>query len=170
MSKKYGIISVDVDGEQVSMDVDEELRIGDIDYDMGRVAAQMAFWGELWGQAESQRVEADSDYRFWRAQLGESILNKDPKIPEWKAKQKIEASPKFQRYKDGIAKAARNATMLRAVFLSFQTKASMLQSKGARARAEMEATGMATKRKPEGEREALKDKMRKMNIKEKKSV
>jgi CRISPR/Cas system CMR-associated protein Cmr5 small subunit len=169
---KFGKIEVLVDGEMQLLDVDSELCIVDIDSDMDRVAAQMAFWGELQGQAESQKVMADTNYRLWKAQIGETILSKESKMAEWKVKQKIEASGKFGTYKEKIAKAVRNTVVLRAIFLAFQSKASMLQSRGARARAEMEATGMSTKSAKRADasaenRQAQKDKVREIMKKRK---
>ena len=170
----FGVIEVVIEGDKRQLDVDAELGITNIDRDMDRVAAQMAFWGELQSQAEEQKVMADTNYRLWRAGFGEAILSRDPKMAEWKVKQKIEASPKFRTYKEGIAKAARNSTVLRAIFLAFQSKASMLQSRGARARAEMEATGMTTKAKrttaaSADHRQAQKDRVRAVMKKRKQS-
>jgi hypothetical protein len=69
-----------------------------------------------------------------------------------------------------------NTTMSKAIYESFRTKASILQSKGAMARAELDATGMTTKRteakaersvESEAERAVRVSAMKAMNAKKK---
>lgn len=140
----FGKIETVLGGKQIQLDVDQEPTIQDLSDDMDRVAAQIAFWGELWGAAEGERVMADARYRAWAAQLAMKLQKMDG-MSEWKVKARIEADPGFIKCKEAIAKTTRDATVMRAVFDAFKSKASMLQSKGARARAELEATGMATR-------------------------
>ena len=60
----------------------------------------------------------------------------------------VEADDKFLKYKEAMARAAENVTLAKAVFNSFDKKSNQLQSKGARMRAEMGATGMTTPETP----------------------
>jgi len=141
----FGEIEIKVDGNPVHANVDEILEIGDVSEDMDKVAAQMAYWGAVWAAAEGERESADAYYRQWRADVGKKLLETNDKLAEWKAKQEIEADPKFMKIKQGLATAIRNATLCRAVYESFRTKANMLQSKGAMMRAELDSTSMHTK-------------------------
>ena len=141
----FGEIEIKVDGNPVTANVDEMLEIGDVSTDMDKVAAQMAYWGAVWGAAEGEREAADAYYRAWRAQMGKELLDANDKLAEWKVKQDIEADPKFMKIKQGLSTAIRNATLCRAIYESFRTKANILQSKGAMLRAELDATGMTTK-------------------------
>lgn len=137
-------VELEVMGAKISVST-AALRIGDLDADMAQVAAQMSFFGMRWAEAEGEKIEADSSYRNWRASQSEAILAKDPKLAEWKVKQGVEAMQGFVGYKKAIAEATKNAIMLRAVFESYGKKAPILQSKGARQRAELSATDIHTK-------------------------
>ena len=140
--------SIEVNGEPVAIE-DHPLRVADLDSDMTEIAAQMSYWGRLWGAAEAEKELADARYRTWRAEYGKQTLDADPKLAEWKIKQKIESSPNFMSHKEAIATAQRNTVILKTRFESFRAKASILQSKGAMARAEIEATGMSTRSRTE---------------------
>jgi hypothetical protein len=148
---RFGTINLRVAGRAVQADIEAELMVGDINRAMDEVAAKMAYWGALWGEAEAEQERVDAQYRFWSADFGRAILAADPKLAEWKVAQEVESSPKFARHKDAVAAAQRNVTVLKVVYESFRTKASILQSKGAMLRAELEATGMATKKHDEQE-------------------
>lgn len=142
---KFDKIDIKVDGEHISVDIADELEIADISTEMSQVAAKMGFWGNVWGGAEEEKVRVDGHYRQWRAQVGQSVMAADPKMAEWKVKQEIEAHPEFLRFKDAAAKAEGNVVKIRSLFQAFDKKANQLQSKGARVRSELEATGMVTR-------------------------
>jgi len=173
-------ITLTVNGRQIEVDLENELEIANVSVDQSKVAAKMAFWGELWASAEAERLQVDTFYRNWRAKQGEIALNAEPKMAEWKVKQRIESSDRFLKVKETLASAIYNATMTKSVFESFRIKANALQSKGAMLRAELEATGMTTKattvkhsaRKDakETERQQRTDAMRDANRKKKQKV
>lgn len=170
MSDGKGKVEVVVMGETVLIDHDDAT-IKDIDQDMDRVAAQMSRIAELWAAAEEEEISADAHYRAWRATQGEGLLQRDEKLAEWKVRQKIEASPKFTAIKDRLAKAARNVTVLKGHFESLKVKASLLQSKGAMRRAELDSTGMSTKlTAAEVERDVRKEKAKAAFAKSKRST
>ncbi len=175
-------IKIKVEGELIEVDLDEELTINDMGEDQQFVAARMAFWGSLAAAAEGEKIRTDAYYRTWRAKLGSTILKKDPKTAEWKVRQQIEADENFEKLKASIAAAQQNVSICKNTFESFKTKASQLQSKGAMMRAELDATGMSTKRKEprtprararaeevEIERDEKKNHMKKMFDKKKKA-
>jgi hypothetical protein len=66
-------------------------------------------------------------------------------LAEWKIRQKLEALDEFHTIKQGLSMAAKNVLLARTVFESFKAKASMLQSKGAMMRSELDSTSMRTK-------------------------
>lgn len=148
---RFGTVNLKVNGRDVQADIEAELMVGELNSAMDEVAAKMAYWGALWGEAEAEQERVDAQYRFWRASFGRQLREADPKAAEWKITQEVEGNPKFTRYKDAVASAQRNVTVLKVVYESFRTKASILQSKGAMLRAELEATGMATKKHDEQE-------------------
>jgi hypothetical protein len=138
----FNQIEMKVMGEDVRVNLDDELEIGDVSSDMNAIAAQISFWGAVWASAEKEAIKSEAYYRAWRARTGERISNADSKKPEWKVRQEIEASSEFVKLKDAIAQATHNATLAKTTCEAFKSKASMLQSKGAMMRAELDTTGM----------------------------
>lgn len=126
-----------------------ELPIGaDLSSEMDRVAAQLAYWGSVAAEAASELTKVDAWYRRFRAQLSGEILEKDSKLPEWKIKLRVEASDGFVKHKDAIAMAEKNLGLCEAMVRAFDKKANQLQSRGAKARSELGATGMTTPETP----------------------
>lgn len=160
----FGKIDIKVNGVSVKTDLDEELEINDIDEDMKRVAAQMAYWGSVWAAAEAEREQAEAYYRNWRADKGEQIMKADPKLAEWKVKQRIEADASFSKLKGAQAAALQNATLARSVFESFRTKANVLQSKGAMYRAELDHANVRTPTQPKSKRQQQLDSEREERV------
>lgn len=165
-------VEMTINGEAIKVDVDDVLEISDLDSDMSTVAAQMGYWASLNASAERERVQADSFYRQWRAESGKRLIEKDPKLAEWKVRQEIEAADAFKKLKNALAEAVRNTTITRGIYEALRTKASMLQSRGAMMRAELDATGMKTlsdtPTKPKKSMSELNDGVRKALKKKKK--
>lgn len=136
---------ITVAGIEVELDTADGLPIADISADMDQVASQMAWWASVWAAAERERMEADAFYRRWRGI--ETLRHAETKPPpaEWKVRAMVEADPKFVEYKAAMARAEENVTLAKGVWESYAKKANMLQSRGARERQELEATGMTTK-------------------------
>jgi hypothetical protein len=116
--------------------------------DMDRVSAQLAYWGSVLAEASAEKVQVDAFYRRFRASCAEAVLQRDPKAAEWKVKNAIEATDGFIQHKNAIAMAERNVGILEAMVRAFDKKANQLQSKGARVRSELNATGMTTPEVP----------------------
>ena len=123
----------------------EELQIGyDLSEQQDKVAAQMAYWGEVWAASEAEELEIDAAYRHWRAKLKEELIAKNPKLSDPKIMAKIEATDTFVKFKKAIAQAKQNSITCKTRMQAFEKKANLLQSRGAQRRAEYEATGMTT--------------------------
>ena len=138
-------INIKLDGEDVYLDFAPDLTITDISAEMDRVAAEIGWAGEIWGETKRQMIVADAEYRTWRANEARKLLDADPKMPEWKVKAAIESSPGFMIHKKRIADTERNEAVMATVVAAFKHKSEQLRSKGAAKRAELEATGMRTK-------------------------
>jgi hypothetical protein len=138
-------IDITVNGENINVNIEEDLKIIDISRDMDMVSSQIAFWGSVWAAAEEEELKAKAYYRNWKAKVGEKLVNSDNKLAEWKIRQKLEALDEFKVVKEGLALASRNVLLAKTVFESFKAKASMLQSKGAMMRSELDSTSMKTK-------------------------
>jgi hypothetical protein len=142
MSLKFSRRKMKVAGEVIEFNTDTFL-VNDIDTEMDQVASLMAYWGSVLASATREQMEADASYREWRALVSEEYST----LSEAKIKAKIEAHPKFMIYKKALAKLEENIILATKAFASFDKKGNMLQSRGARERGELEATGMHTKHK-----------------------
>jgi len=138
-------IDIVVNGERVHVNIEEDLKITDISKDMDMVPSQIAYWGSLWAAAEEEELKAKAYYRNWKAKAGEKLVNNDNKLAEWKIRQKLEALDEFKVIKEGLSSASSNVLLAKIVYESFKAKASMLQSKGAMMRSELDSTSMKTK-------------------------
>jgi hypothetical protein len=138
-------IDIVIDGERINVNIEKDLKIINISEDMDMVSSQIAYWGAVWAAAEEEELKAKAYYRNWKAKIGEKLTNVDNKLAEWKIRQKLEALDEFHTIKQGLSMAAKNVLLARTVFESFKAKASMLQSKGAMMRSELDSTSMRTK-------------------------
>ncbi len=134
MPDAFHKVTLIVDGEPVESS-DEELEVGDINDDMTKVAAQVAYWGAVWAAAEEEKLCADAAYRQWRAEFSLKILSSDSKLAEWKIKARVESDKTFLKLKAALAKAERNVLSAKTRHESFKVKAATLQSRGAMDRA-----------------------------------
>lgn len=169
----FGRVEMKVNGEPVSIDFEEEMEIGDVSEDMIKVAAQMAYWGQVWAAAEAEKLRADAAYRQWRADQTKMVLESDPKLAEWKCKAHVEESDTFVSLKAAMAEAERQVISAKTIHDAFKVKAHVLQSKGAMFRAEGFATGVHTPESPKEPRRSSEERdervsaMRTLNRKKK---
>jgi hypothetical protein len=129
-----------------------DLIITDITEGMSRVAASIGWWGDVAASAEEELTQADAHYRAWRAGEVKRQLALDPKMAEWKVKAEVESHPNFLKFKHAIASAEGNLARARQMVNAFEAKSRVLQSRGAIARSELDATGMTTPAKPKPRR------------------
>lgn len=133
-----------VAGETIHGDLKTDLVIVDIGTEMDNVAHQISWWGGVLAAAKAEAEQLDAHYRAWRAKEGLTILEKDPKLAEWKVKLRVDSRPGFMKHKNAKALAIRNVVQLETIINAFETKAGQLRSKGANMRAYMENEGMTT--------------------------
>lgn len=139
-------ITLNVDGQTTTVDIESMVAIFDLSEDMSTVASNMAWLGSLWAAAREERERAENIYRAWRARASKEVLEDDPKMAEWKVKLAIESDPDFLDHKAAMREAQRVVDRLSTALDAVSTKADMLRSKGANARAELDATSLATRR------------------------
>lgn len=139
-------VNFKVDGKLVTLDFAEDLGIFDLNKEQKEIAGKMAYWGAVWGSAEGEKIKTEAQYRRWRAELTTRILEKDPKLAEWKVRSLIESDDKFLMYKEAISRAEEQVITCRSLFDSYKKKANQLQSQGAFERASFNATKIRTKK------------------------
>jgi hypothetical protein len=123
-------ITLVVDGEDQTIDLDEVMVIVDPDEDRRKVAADIAWWGELWARAVEAAEIADAEYRHWSGASMNAAVSTDGKAPaEWKVKATVEGSDEFLTMKKRIAAACGNVTRTKAVFEAYCHKAELLRQK-----------------------------------------
>lgn len=126
-------VTLVVDGEEQTIDLDEVMVIVDPEEDRRTVAADIAWWGELWARAVEAAEIADAEYRQWSGKstaAGADSGEGDKKgLPEWKVKAVVEGSPQFLTLKKRIAEANGNVTRTKAVFEAYCHKAELLRGK-----------------------------------------
>lgn len=73
--------------------------------------------GLLLAEATREQMDAEAHYRAWRARLGLEIVTRAKKeVPEWRVRQLIESEPNYLTYQQGLARAAANVLILKAVW------------------------------------------------------
>lgn len=124
-------VTLVVDGEEQTIDLDEVMVIVDPEEDRRTVAADIAWWGELWARAVEAAEISDAEYRVWSGKSMNAAI--DPatgKAPaEWKVKAIVESSDGFLTMKKRIAAANGNVTRTKAVFEAYCHKAELLRGK-----------------------------------------
>lgn len=142
------VVQVTVDGQSVTLDVDRDTAIVDIDGDMQEIASRIAWYGAVLAAAIESRDLADAEYRHWRAAFTEDRLAKEPKSAEWKTKAAMESNRRFLDHKRRIAECQRLVVRLEKAIVALEHKSHNLRSMGATARAEFSATDMHTRERP----------------------
>lgn len=144
MRNPFEITSITVNGHEVVLDNNIDLRVGDLSGDMDRIASQMGYWASVWASAVKENILVKSRYRNWRSKIVVAILNDNPKLSEWKVKARIESLDLFLEFKNAMAIAEKNVVFSKAIFESFEKKSNQLQSKGAMSRSELDSTNLHT--------------------------
>jgi hypothetical protein len=124
------VVSLIVDGEELTIDLDEAMVIADADEDRRKVPADIAWWGELYARAVEAVEVADAEYRHWLGVSMNAAVGADGKAPaEWKVKAIVEGSDEFLVMKKRIAAASGNAARTKAVFEAYCHKAELLRQR-----------------------------------------
>lgn len=143
---------IKVNGVSVDLDVRRDLVISSIDEAQRNVASEMGWWASVWAAAVEEYESAEAYYRQWRARKQEAVLSAEPKLAEYKVKAAIEADDNFYKLKRALAKAKENVVLAENTFKSFDKKANLAQSLGAKKRSELGATGRVTRVESSGAR------------------
>lgn len=77
---------------------------------MSHVFAKMEKAVETLVNAERELMEAEADYRNWRANEGMRLLQEDPKLAEWKVSHAIESNTDYLDHQRRLAKAKADYT------------------------------------------------------------
>lgn len=135
-----------IDGIEIICDPSDAVIDGpNLSSEMDRVSGQIAFWGSALSSAVRERDVADATYRTWRARAYKAIMERDPKLPEYKIKALCEEHSSFLEHKTRMATAAENVVLCESFKDAFEKKANQLQSRGATKRLERSRSTVRTK-------------------------
>lgn len=134
------VFTREVDGQTTEVELDPDwLQVkGNIDGQAIRVAEMIGTVAELLAEAEEDQANMQAEYRAWRGAQLTRMLNREPKIPEWKSKAAYESMPAFLEHKKNMAQCAGDIEHLRTFLEALKVKAEMV-----RVRADFMLTQMA---------------------------
>jgi len=145
MSGSLNVITIPVDGQETTLDVESDTSINDLTEDMDVIAPTIAWYGRVLAAARRAAERTDDEAKIWKAKFNDNLLSTDGKVAEWKAKAQMESHPQFARLREDCRAAWELVNRLDTALQALLIKADMLRSRGAWERAEMSATGMTTR-------------------------
>jgi len=115
---------------EVILDPEKDLKLGkNLNTEANKVAAKIGLVGELSADVAQELRVLDGEYRYWRANTYKGVINKDPKIAEWRARQFVESRDMFKEFKEDMGKAEGDLEFLRKYHEALRTKASMIRGR-----------------------------------------
>lgn len=122
-------LSFHIDGQLHKIDLNEELRIDNLESDRSEVAAKIAYWGVILAAAEEKVDLHEAALEHWSGKATDKLMGVDGKgIAEWKVKPSIQAQDDFLKQKTVIAEAKSQAAKIRAVYNGFTRKHDLLRA------------------------------------------
>lgn len=121
------IVTVHVDGEEKHLNLDDILIIRDQQAERETVAADIAYWGAMFGGATSQLKLAEAASTKWMGQQLSESLRSDEKVAEWKARSFAHGSPEYVAMKEAEGNAEGNCLALQAVYEAYKQKGRILE-------------------------------------------
>ena len=146
MSRSTNTLIIEVDGREVTLDIEGDTASVDIDEDMVNIAPLIAWYGRLLAAARHTTDRLEVDIKRYKAVATQDIQAKaGGKLAEWKVRAEVDASPTLANLRYDLATAWEVANRLDTALAALKVKAEMLRSRGAMMRAEWNSTSMATK-------------------------
>lgn len=123
-----------LNGEDISVDTEELLVITNPDVERSMVAAEIAHWGMVLASAEGNLARLEARQENWYGKQVVAELERDAKLSEWKAKEKVKSDDAYIRWADQAAGAKELADKVRAVHTALMKKHDMLKAMADRER------------------------------------
>jgi len=82
-------------------------------FDISVIPKYIFYYGELLACAQKQKLEIETEYRHWRATYSQAVVERSPKLSEWRVRIKVESTTEFKRFKEGLALADYNIATLK---------------------------------------------------------
>ena len=151
---RFQVLNVETQVEEEVVYLETDFQIMDWAKEATENAAKMAYWNRLYADASYQLAMEDAAYRKWRGASLTKLLEKDPRLSEWKAMAEIEGTEEFLQMKERIADADRASQLCKGAFETYAAKGRMLEAHLRREAAEWTAAGRIGMEGPDGEMQA----------------
>ena len=160
MSRNTNTLIIEVDGREVTLDIEADTASVNLDEDMVEIAPQIAWYGRLLAAARHRTDLIESNIKRYKAIATQDIQSKaGGKLAEWKVRAEVDALPALNDLRQELAQAWEVANRLDSASNALKVKAEMLRSRGAMMRAEWGSTSMVTKSEQVSARTSKSDKV-----------
>lgn len=123
-------VNVILNDEIFDHDFTEDLKIKsdyDYDYNCEQTIYYIAATGRLLGELEEAVILEEANFKKWKALTVQNILDENPKLAEWKAKNQLETFAKYTTFKKVIADLKKNVKAVEAINSAFKHKSNFLR-------------------------------------------
>lgn len=117
-----------IEGQSHQVDLNEELRIDNLDADRSEVAAKIAYWGAVLAAGEEAVEKLEASFDHWNGKAVDACVTQDDKPSEWKVKAAVQAQDDFLKQKHALAAARSQAAKIRAVYNGYTRKHDLLRA------------------------------------------
>lgn len=144
--KRAFIIELMVDGDQISLNVGDDIAInpGDLEGEMLTMAPLLAWYGRLLASAKANLANAEGNFKAYRGKYLSDLLVQHPKLAEWKARKQMESERRHRVELTSVIDSQELVDKLVNAYFALKTKADMVRAINANRRHEYTATTTST--------------------------
>lgn len=113
---------------QVTLDTRDLLLTESLDDDARQVMSTIGLVATLIHDAQYNFEVSEAEYRHWREDQKKLLVERDPKLAEWKVKAHVEGHPRFVDHKLQIAQFSADQEFLKVYFQGLKMKADMVRA------------------------------------------
>ena len=96
--------------------------------EMEKCAAMIAYWGEQYGAAKADLINAEHEFTHWKAMMMRAALDENPKLSDAKAQSTYRADDAYTGHGSRIAAATQNVTVAMGYYNAFKSKKDLLET------------------------------------------
>lgn len=103
----WGVWEIKINGNPLTGDSSDVLTT-----ELEDIPGKLPGWYHALAEAQLEAEQVQTHYRQWYGKFAADALKRDPKLAEWKIKVKSQNDPSFWGYKEALAQAHRNVTLI----------------------------------------------------------
>ena len=115
----FGKWEIKINGTTLAVDTTDFL----FNLELEDIPGKLPGWYHAFAEAQLEAEQVQTHYRQWYGKFAADALKRDPKLAEWKIKVKSQNDPSFWGYKEALAQAHRNVTLIQGMIEGLKTKA-----------------------------------------------